>query len=108
MDGLRSDTKPAVVGRGKEVALIRRVKRAMQGGPLPIRSLNDPLRMTGTDSSDHASYWREGYPAVMLTDSAYYRNQAYHEAGDTEDRLDYQRMAQAVAATYQAVVRLAE
>ena len=98
----------AVVGRGKEVALIRRVKRAMQGGSLPIRSLNDPIGLIGTDLSDHASYWREGYPAVMLTDSAFYRNQAYHEAGDTEDRLDYARMAQAVAATYQAVMRLAE
>jgi hypothetical protein len=98
----------AVVGRGDDVALIRRVKRAMQGGPLAIRSLNDPLNMTGTDLSDHASYWRQGYPAVMLTDSAFYRNQAYHEAGDTEDRLDYRRMAQVVEAAYQAVMRLAE
>jgi len=42
--------------------------------------------------SDHLSFWREGYRAMMLTDTAFFRNPHYHEATDTPETLDYLRM----------------
>ena len=44
--------------------------------------------------SDHASFWDEGYPAVMLTDTAFMRNPNYHGPGDVMDRLDLPAMTE--------------
>lgn len=46
--------------------------------------------------SDHASFWREGYPAVMVTDTAFYRNPHYHLPSDTMETLDLDFMARLV------------
>lgn len=46
--------------------------------------------------SDHASFWANGYQAVMITDTANYRNYSYHNVGDTYKTLDYNRMARVV------------
>lgn len=46
--------------------------------------------------SDHASFWDRGYQAVMITDTAFYRNPHYHRASDTMDKLDFSFMAQLV------------
>ncbi|MBW2151710.1 MAG: M28 family peptidase [Deltaproteobacteria bacterium] len=46
--------------------------------------------------SDHASFWDCGFKAVMLTDSAFYRNPHYHLPSDTQDTLDYVFMAELV------------
>jgi hypothetical protein len=43
--------------------------------------------------SDHLSFWREGYRAMMLTDTAFFRNPHYHAPTDTPEKLDYPRMA---------------
>jgi len=46
--------------------------------------------------SDHASFWDQGYKAVMITDTAFYRNPHYHRRSDTMDKLDFSFMAQLV------------
>ena len=46
--------------------------------------------------SDHASFWDKGYRAVMITDSAFYRNPNYHLPSDTPETLDYRFMAELV------------
>jgi hypothetical protein len=46
--------------------------------------------------SDHASFWSKGYRAVMLTDSAFYRNPHYHLPSDTMKTLDFSYMAELV------------
>jgi hypothetical protein len=43
--------------------------------------------------SDHLSYWDEGYPAIMLTDTAMCRNTHYHRPSDTPENLNYPVMA---------------
>ena len=43
--------------------------------------------------SDHSSYWAFGYPAVMITDTANFRNPNYHRSSDRPETLDYDRMA---------------
>jgi hypothetical protein len=98
----------AVVGRIQDWAATRRVKAAMRGASgLPVHSINAPALIPGVDFSDHSSYWDEGFTAVMITDTAFYRNPNYHQAGDTVDTLDYVRMAQVVQGIF-AVIETSE
>jgi Zn-dependent M28 family amino/carboxypeptidase len=48
--------------------------------------------------SDHASFWAAGIPAIMLTDTANFRNPHYHTSTDTPDTLDYSFMARVTSA----------
>lgn len=97
-----------VVGRFRDGLLVRRVKQAMAAAtPLPVYSINAPAFVPGVDFSDQVNYWRAGYDAVMITDTAFYRNPNYHTAGDTADTLDYQRMGFVVEGVYAAVLDLA-
>jgi len=97
----------AVVGSVGEGALVRRVKRAMSGSStLPVYSIDAPRFVPGVDFSDHLSYWKAGYEALMITDTAFYRNHNYHTANDTSEKLDYRRMAMVVAGVYGAVIDL--
>jgi len=87
----------AVVGRFSDLGLARRVKKAMQlASGLPVVSINAPRFIPGLDFSDHHPYWDRGFKAVMITDTAFYRNHDYHEAEDTPERLDYRRLAEVV------------
>jgi hypothetical protein len=96
-----------VVGKMDQGSLVRQVKRAMLGATrLPVYSVNAPRAIPGIDFSDHASYWDAGYDAVMVTDTAFFRNPNYHTPGDTPDTLDYGRMAMVVQGVYQAVQNL--
>ncbi len=63
---------------------------------LPAYSINAPAAVPGIDFSDHRNYWAAGFPAVMVTDTAFYRNPAYHSAHDTYETLNYEKMAQVV------------
>lgn len=75
--------------------------------PLPIEKLVLPSAAHGIDLSDHRNYWSAGFPAVMVTDTAFLRNPHYHRSSDTPDTLDPARMAHAVTALHAAVVALA-
>jgi hypothetical protein len=74
--------------------------------PLAVHSINAPSSIRGVDFSDHRSFWNEGYPGIMLTDTAFYRNPRYHTAQDTADTLDYERMAQVTRGLYAALLAL--
>jgi Zn-dependent M28 family amino/carboxypeptidase len=91
----------ALVGKLGDFGLTRRVKSAMSGATtLPVHSLNSPRRVPGIENSDHVNFWDAGYPALMVTDTAYLRNPNYHKASDTWQTLDFQRMAEVVRAVY--------
>ena len=98
----------AVVGRISDGLLVRRTKAAMRNAaPLPVYSINAPQFVPGIDFSDQLNYWHAGYGAVMITDTAFYRNRNYHTAQDTAEKLDYKRMAMVVEGVYAAVMDLA-
>lgn len=85
------------------------MKKAMRGvTPLPVESINAPRGLPGIDFSDHRNYWAVGYPAVMVTDTSFYRNANYHSKKDTPDTLDYERMSQVVVAVFEAVRTLSK
>lgn len=96
-----------LVGAYRDFGTMRRVKGLFKGASrLPAASINAPSLVQGVDFSDHASYWRYGMPAIMVTDTAFLRNPNYHEAGDTADTLDYARMAQVVRGAYAVAMEL--
>lgn len=90
-----------LVGQLENFGLMRKVKAAMAGAtPLPVRSVNAPPTLEGVDFSDHRNYWKEGMPAIMVTDTAFLRNTNYHRAEDTFEKLDYGRMAKVVQGVF--------
>jgi len=64
--------------------------------PFPVQTASLPEAVQGIGWSDQWSFWQFGWPAVMITDTAPFRNPHYHEAGDTPDTLDYERLAMVV------------
>jgi Zn-dependent M28 family amino/carboxypeptidase len=61
----------------------------------------------GVAWSDHWSFWKEGYPAVMVTDTAPNRYPYYHTAADTTDKIDFARMARVVSGLQRTIEELA-
>ena len=74
--------------------------------PLPVYSISAPSAIPGIDFSDQLNYWHAGYKALMITDTAFYRNGNYHTQHDTPEKLDYKRMAMVVEGVYAAVTDL--
>jgi Zn-dependent M28 family amino/carboxypeptidase len=59
----------------------------------PLESVATFELVPGIDWSDHLSFWRQGYPALMITDTAPYRYPHYHRPSDTPDKIDYSSLA---------------
>ncbi len=96
----------AVVGNLSNMFTVRTVKKRMLSATeLPVYSINAPTLIQGIDFSDHLNFWHFGYPAVLITDTSFMRNTAYHTPQDTADRLDYEKMAEVVKGLYLAVIQ---
>ena len=88
--------------------VLRRTVAAFRAASaFPAESLAAPALVPGVSWSDQRSFWRAGYPAIMVTDTAFYRYPHYHSAQDTPEKIDYARMAQVVEGLAQAIVLLA-
>ncbi len=98
----------AVVGNFASRGLIRAVKTYMSAGEIDVESLSAPAIVWGVDFSDHRNYWKFGYPAVMITDTAFYRNPHYHRPSDTIETLDFPRMQEVVKGVVWTVLNLEE
>jgi len=87
---------------------LRRVVEAFRArSDFPAEQLASPSFVPGVAWSDQLSFWRAGYPAVMVTDTAFYRNPHYHCASDTPDRLRYPEMARVVEGLAATIAALA-
>jgi hypothetical protein len=62
--------------------------------------------VSGVEFSDHWSFWKEGYPAVMITDTAFLRNRHYHSYSDTWETLNYGDMACAIEGLHSVLIDL--
>lgn len=103
--------------RGNFIAFVSnlRSRRIMRQAAAAFRAHSDfPLEHTATFGfipgvawSDHLSFWRAGYRAFMVTDTAFYRYPYYHTAQDTPDKVDYVRLAHVSEGLHQAFVELA-
>lgn len=92
----------------------RRFGRAVLAGfrrnaALPVESLFVPFNgwiLPATRLSDHASFWDAGLPALMVTDTAFFRNPNYHQPSDTLETLDLGFMARLVESMELALAEL--
>jgi hypothetical protein len=97
------------VGNIASRALVRRSMAAFrQHTPFPSEGVAAPGWMTGIGWSDHWAFWQEGYPGVMVTDTALFRYAPYHTREDTPDRVNYDHMARVVAGLARVVSTLAD
>ncbi len=92
------------VGNLSSRSFTRRVVDAFkEASSFPVESLSAPSFVPGVDFSDHRNFWKFGYPAFMITDTAFYRNPNYHSRGDTAETLDYEKTAEIISGLYKAL-----
>ncbi len=63
----------------------------------PAEGLSAPSQIEGIGWSDHWSFWQAGYPALMVTDTAPFRNPNYHRPTDTVKTLDFESLSKVVS-----------
>jgi Zn-dependent M28 family amino/carboxypeptidase len=88
--------------------LLQAIRRFQRHSDFPVEGLAAPeIFLPDIRRSDHASFWDHGYKAVMITDTALYRNRNYHTAGDIARTLDYEKMATVIQGLILMVTDLA-
>lgn len=98
----------AAVGNLPSWKLCWRFRRGFKCGSrrLPLFSICLPETIREIRLSDNRSFWDQGYPALMLTDTSFLRNPHYHQATDTPDTLDYPRMTEVTLGVAAAMRKL--
>ncbi len=98
-----------VIGNWNSNTLLRRFVYGMRQTPgLPVETLSVPgngMLIPAVRLSDHSPFWDLGYPALMITDTSFYRNPHYHRATDTIDTLDIEFMARVCEGVVRGVLR---
>lgn len=88
--------------------LKRSVAAFRAASDFPLEHVTTFEFVPGVDWSDHGSFWREGVPAIMITDTAPYRYPYYHTARDTPDKVNYQQLARVIDGLLAVVEALAD
>ena len=95
------------VGNLDSRSLVRRaIGSFRRNAAVPSEGLAAPAFVPGIGWSDHWSFWQQGYPAVMVTDTALFRYGPYHTRDDTPDKVIYERLARVVAGLERVVLEL--
>jgi hypothetical protein len=81
-------------------------RRFIESQKIKTVKFSAPSWLPITDRSDHRCFWGFGYSALLITDTALWRNHAYHKAGDTIEKLNFEKMASVVEATYLALMEV--
>jgi hypothetical protein len=98
----------AFVGTVQSSRLVQDALSAFRAASdFPAHGLAAPAYVQGVTLSDHSSYNRFGYPAIMITDTAFMRYPYYHTAEDTPDKLDYESTARVVKGLARTITALA-
>lgn len=85
------------------------VKEFKEVTDFPLEYLVAPIFFAPAISfSDHWSFWRFGYKAVMITDTAFYRNPYYHTPYDTPEKLNYNYLAKVTKGLYYVLINLSK
>ena len=101
----------AIVGNSASAALAKTFEQAATRDARALKTVSLLVpekgeRLPDTRRSDHAAFWHYGYSALMLTDTANFRNPHYHQPTDTLETLDLTFMQHVVRAVTAAAVRL--
>jgi Zn-dependent M28 family amino/carboxypeptidase len=99
-----------VCGNEASRSLLETVTAGLKGIPgLPVEALAVPGRGEAVPEvrlSDHSSFWDWGFPALMITDTSFFRNPHYHQTSDTPETLDYPFLAKVTAGVVQGVLEM--
>ena len=89
----------------------RQLRRAVAAfrshSDFPIEHVAALSIIPGIGFSDQLSFWRQGYRALMVTDTAFYRYPYYHTPWDVPDELDYEAFARVTEGLCGTIVALA-
>jgi len=97
-----------VVGNLRSKELVRDFTRFfLEGIDFPVECIATFGLIPGISWSDHSSFWKYGYPAIMVTDTALYRYPFYHTREDTPDKVDYHSLSRVTYGIFHAAQRLA-
>lgn len=97
----------AIVGNEASRSLVTQLEQKTQLKTLSLLVPGRGEAMPHTRRSDHASFWDAGYPAVMLTDTANFRNPHYHRETDTVDTLNLEFLSNVVATVTETAIQIA-
>lgn len=98
-----------LVGNTESRDLVRRAtRRFRESAQFPSEGVAAPASLPGVGWSDQWSFWQQGYPAIMVTDTAIFRYPYYHTPLDSADRLDFEKMARVVEGVGNIVTSLAD
>ncbi|HEY3306515.1 MAG TPA: M28 family peptidase [Candidatus Binatia bacterium] len=99
-----------IIGNWRSASLLKSFAGAMrQIAGLPVETLTvlgSGFLVPQVRLSDHAPFWDLGYPALLLTDTAFMRNPHYHTSSDTIDTLDLEFMAKVCQGVVNGVLSL--
>lgn len=96
-----------IIGKLGQQNFVKKIKRNMvQNSNINVQSVNSPTIIKGMDFSDHLNYWNQGYKAVMITDTSYYRNPNYHLKSDTLEKLNFDKIKEVVKGLYFAMINI--
>jgi len=99
----------AFVGNTASASLVRRcVKTFRANAAFPSEGAALPGALPGVGWSDHSSFWKFGYPAIQISDTAPFRYAHYHRETDTPDKLDYARLARVVDGLEKVITNLTQ
>ena len=98
----------ALVGFQRDQAFVNALTKGMKAGAAELRvdAFAFPMPLPDLMRSDHAPFYAAGVPAVMLTDTANFRNPNYHQPTDTVDTIDAERFTLVVKGVAGAVVEV--
>ncbi len=98
-----------VIGNVSSRALVREAVTTFRATTrFPSEGAALPDKTPGVGWSDQEPFWNEGYPGIMITDTALFRNPNYHKPSDRTETLDFDRMARVVSGLERVVEHLAE
>ncbi|MBD0295835.1 MAG: M28 family peptidase, partial [Flavisolibacter sp.] len=96
-----------VVGIEKYHAFNTKVHQLMsKGSAIDVQVIHFPSGDSLAGLSDQRSYWKFGYPALMINDTSFVRNPNYHTKNDTIETLNFEKMAAVVDSAYRAIVAI--
>jgi hypothetical protein len=87
--------------------LLQAIDIFRKNAKIPSEGAAVPAFIPGVSWSDHWSFWKNDYPAIMITDTAPYRYPYYHTAQDTPDQINYKKMTRVVIGVQKVVEVLA-
>lgn len=79
---------------------------AFKNNSISTKSFRSPAILGGVRLSDHLNYWKFGYSAIMVTNTAFFRNNNYHQTTDKLATLDIQKMALVIDGVYRTLTQL--